>query len=387
MKQSEIKRLLEKFHSGDSLTASETEKLRDWYDSFEDKQEIDQELSAAQQDALKNRMWTSIRNITTAKVISFSRRREWWRYAIAAASIVILAGLAIWRFQINQTNVPGNKVFSSKIVADDILPGGNKATLTLANGNIIYLDQVDNGIVAGDQHTKVIKEESGKLAYKSSENTTGKPIEYNTITTPAGGQYQVILADGSKVWLNSMSSLKFPMHFEGKDRTVELTGEGYFEVAHNAEKTFYVKTGDVKVLALGTEFNVKSYGVDNTIQATLVSGSVRVTSQNQMKILKPFEQAVYQKTNGELQSLGPVDLDEVTAWKNGYFLFRNRKLVTILKDLEKWYDATIIYNAEITDSYSLRISRDVPVSKLLKFIELSGGVHFKIENQRIIVNK
>jgi ferric-dicitrate binding protein FerR (iron transport regulator) len=208
---------------------------------------------------------------------------------------------------------------------------------------------------------------------------------YNTISTPKGGQYQVTLSDGSKVWLNAASSLRFPATFSGKERKVELTGEGYFEVAHNKKMPFHVTVNDLDVEVLGTHFNINAYADESAIKTTLLEGSVKVVKGNETKIIEPGEQASVTTSEDEINVKQQVDLEQVVAWKNGIFQFERADIESVMRQISRWYDIDVDYHGRVSEHFGGTISRDVNISDVLKMLEMTGGVNFKIDGKKVIV--
>ena len=323
------------------------------------------------------------------------RALRWWT---AAAALILLAG-GIWYYRTGIT--APSAIASSPALNRDAAPGGNKAILTMADGSTILLDSAATGQLALQGHTKVLKLDSGLLAYNSIDpshpgnNTSStannsfdrSPLAYNTITTPRGGQYQVLLSDGTKVWLNAASSLKFPTAFTGKERTVELTGEAYFEVAANAHLPFIVQANEgMKVQVLGTHFNVNAYRDEPMAKATLLEGSIRISKGADTHLLTPGQQAVLNNNSSGIQVSSDADLDEAVAWKNGMFIFNSLPLEAIMRQMERWYDVQVSYEGNIKNvSFNGQISRYSNASQMLDMLATTGEVHFKIENKKIIV--
>lgn len=313
----------------------------------------------------------------TAKLLPFKKPvQQLWR--VAAAAVIILSLSVGGYFYFNKTS---EKQIAKVEVKNDVAPGGNKAILTLADGSQIILDNAKNGNVTQQGNTKVIKLDDGQLAYNTtSENGV---VLYNTISTPKGGQYQVILADGSKVLMNAESSLRFPTSFSGKERNVELKGEGYFEVAKNKSKPFHVKVNDLDVMVLGTHFNINAYANERAVKTTLLEGSVKVAAANVSTVLKAGQQAIL--ANGQLTKNNAEDLDEIIAWKEGVFYFNNADIQQIMKQVERWYDIEVEYAGAITkDKFSGKISRSANLSKVLSILSYSN-VHFKLEGKKLTV--
>ncbi len=273
----------------------------------------------------------------------------------------------------------------------DLMPGGNKAILMLANGSKIVLDNAKHGKIAEQQNVSISKTQSGQIVYSNNGNApatdqiASAAIVFNSIITPRGGQYEVVLPDGTKVWLNAASSLKYPTVFSGADRRVELTGEAYFEVAKNAGKPFFVKSATQTVEVLGTHFNVNSYYDEKAVRTTLLEGSVKVNSSAGKLLAKltPGEQAVNSAV--AINVIHDADVDEAVAWKNGKFMFHDADLQTIMRQLSRWYDVDVEYQGQVPVKHYLgRISRNVPVSQVFLILKTSG-LNFTINGRKIIV--
>lgn len=325
-----------------------------------------------------------------AKII----RMNFWKKAVAAAVIVML-GTGTFLLLNNKREKEIAKVNPYKPKPIDIAPGGNKAVLTLADGSQIILDSAANGNLASQGNTNVIKLDNGQLTYNGSGSPLGDGGEvlYNTISTPRGGQYQLVLADGTKVWLNAASSLRFPASFTGGERKVELKGEGYFEVAKNTSMPFKVNVaGKEEVEVLGTHFNINSYVDETIINTTLLEGKVKVISviNSELKtqnsqLLSPGQQAQLTATGQIFINKSPA-IDEVMAWKNGKFQFgESADIATIMRQIARWYDVEVEYKGTVTEHIGGTISRDVKVSKVLEMLEMTGSVKFQMSGRKVIV--
>jgi len=320
-------------------------------------------------------------------VVAFQRKKTFLmsavRVAAAATVILFISGAAYWviRNQ-NNTRSTASVVIPNKKV-DKILPGGNHAILTMADGSTIVLDSVRNGNIQSGSAT--ISKQGGMLVYDGSSPAKSQTaVVYNTLTTPAGGQYKLILADGSKVWLNASSSLHFPTAFTGKERNVELTGEAYFEIAKNKEKPFHVNVNGMQVEVLGTHFNVNAYADENSIKTSLLEGSVKIKRGSVSGLLKPGQQGVLENNNNDLK-IKKVNMDEVVAWKNGLFQFNGAGIKTIMLEISRWYNVEIVYSGNVPQrSFVGKISRDAALPDVLKILELSN-VKFNVTGRRIIV--
>jgi transmembrane sensor len=280
-----------------------------------------------------------------------------------------------------------------------IQPGGNKATLTLTNGKTIDLETAKNGLIDSTNGSDVLKIADGQLSYEgNSKEKTGEHI----LSTPAGGQYSVTLPDGSRVWLNSKSSLKYPIVFDEKERVVELEGEGYFEVAHltpssspdgegNRNVPFIVKLKNgSSVKVLGTHFNVMAYDDEGSVKTTLLEGKVIVRSQEsggtvRSQELEPGEQGI-REGSSEWRVVNSIDTNAVIAWKNGRFQFKDATIETIMRQVARWYDAEIIYEGKIDFHFNATtIYRSEPLEKLLEVLEETNRVHFRVEGKKVFV--
>ena len=384
----------------------EIEFIRQYYQYFDQEEKISLNLSAKEKELLGDKLFSNIKNrigVQTnekpipSKILSFNlltRRR------IAAAIIFFLiTGSAAYLFlrSPTQKNIVVNSG-DTKRFRNDVGPGGDKATLTLADGTKINLDSVHAGAISQQGSAKVSKFGNGLLAYHSpvieisSKNTA---VFFNTITTPRGGQYQVVLADGSKVWLNAASSLRYPTSFTGRQRFVELTGEAYFEVSHLNAKSekghlpFVVKIINAsgarsEVEVLGTHFNINAYNDESVIKTSLLEGSVKMTQVNNTILLVPGQQA-QANSNGDIKIISDVDMNEATAWKNGMFEFKKADIKTIMRQIARWYDVEIQYQKNVDEKFYAEISRNTNVSNVFKMLEETGGVHFEIDGKKVTV--
>lgn len=317
------------------------------------------------------------------KIIDRKKRNKvvsLYRWGAVAAAVLVIAGL--WTFIGERTPDRLASRQPHLQVIKDIAPGGNKAMLTLADGTQIILDSAGTGALTKEGNVTVIKMDDGQLAYQSqSSNLKPQTAVYNTISTPKGGQYQLILADGTKVWLNAESSLRFPVAFQGKERKVELTGEGYFEVTRNENAPFYVNVGTMSVRVLGTHFNVSAYTDESSIKTTLAEGSVIVNNGQTEVKLNPGQQAKFDKKDDMFRKIDNVDVSAITAWKNNEFLFNETELHEAMKQLGRWYDFEVVYESQIPPTYLYgTISRDKKLTDVLKIMEASG-LKFRIEKE------
>lgn len=313
---------------------------------------------------------------------------------VVAAVILVLVSAAAY-YYLNDESRSVAPAVASENKNENIIPGGNKATLTLADGSVIDLNEADNGDVAFQGNAKVIKMD-GQLNYATGGEQDNR-VAYNTVTTPRGGQYVVVLADGSKVWLNAASSLKFPTTFKNTPRQVELTGEGYFEIAKNIlpggkKQPFYVRvhsatgnSGTIEVL--GTHFNIMAYDEEAAINTTLLEGSVKVNMPDRTVFLTPGQQAQLTKADNTTAVLTDVDMEAVVAWKNGEFRFDNMDVKAIMRQIGRWYDVDIVYRTALPETgLSGKIERKKDIAQLLEILEATHKVKFNIEGRNIIVS-
>jgi transmembrane sensor len=308
-----------------------------------------------------------------------------WLPWVAAAAVLI--GVFIGSYFMFIKSKPANTmavVEKKQAATGDRTPGGNKAFLQLADGSVIELDDTGTGMLAQQGNTKIVKLNNGRLKYNSASQKNAQVL-YNTISTPRGGQYHIILPDGSLVWLNAASSLRFPTSFTGEARNVQLTGEAYFEVAHNKNMPFHVEVNDMKVEVLGTHFNIMSYDNENMISTTLLEGSVKVSSKanSQWSMLKPGQQAAIH--NSQLTIHDDIDMESVVAWKNGMFQFNSADIQTIMRQIERWYDVEVQYKGPIPQGhYSGIVPRSNNLLKVLRIFEESD-LKFSIEGKKLNV--
>lgn len=304
------------------------------------------------------------------------RQRVWWP-AAAVITILLMAGGAKLLFHQSSPSIP---VAAFK---NDVPPGGNHAVLTLADGKQITLDSAGNGTLGQQGATTIFKLNNGQLAYQEN-GTTPQQVSYNKITTPRGGQFQIVLPDGTKVWMNAASSLRFPTAFTGNDRQVELSGEAYFEVTKDPTKPFIVNVNRMKVAVLGTQFNVMSYPDEKNIQTTLIDGAVNVSADGHSRQLQPGEQTQL-SADGNIQLIKDADIESTLAWKNGYFQFNKADLQSVMRQLARWYDIEIVYKDQVPDFMFVgQLDRNANLSVILKILEKSQ-VHFSVEGRKITV--
>ncbi|MBC8985160.1 FecR family protein [Pedobacter sp. N36a] len=312
-----------------------------------------------------------------AKVITF-RPVRW-----VAAAVAVLA-IGIGGYYLGSMPKPhGNVISSVGEKGENILPGRNKAVLTLSDGSKISLDDMANGEIAKESGVKITKTADGRILYSVREGLSHVKPAFNTISTPNGGQYQIALPDGTMVWLNAASSLKYPSSFTGKDRFVTLTGEAYFEVAKDKKKPFRVKTLQQEVEVLGTHFNINAYGDEEVVKTTLIEGSVKVKlPSDKSAVLKPGEQS---SVLNDIK-INQVDANSAIDWKQGLFWFNDESIYSIMRQFSRWYNIEVEYRGNVSNiRFGGQVSRMKNLSQVLRIMELTKSIQFKVEGNKIIV--
>ena len=348
---------------------------KNFSDEFGGSKEISAEASSKLLKAIHDKIMSESK-VAKRRVIPLRR--------IAVAASVIGLLLLSGFFFLNKAgkNKIANTGVNNQRFKNDVSPGGDKAILTLGDGSTIVLDEAQNGTLAQQGNSKIIKL-GGKLSYDLI-NKNPKEVVYNTISTPNGGQYQLELPDGSLVWLNATSSIHFPTAFIGKERRIEITGEAYFEIAKNRDMPFIVSVNNAEIQVLGTHFNINSYNDEDDIRTTLLEGSVKFVTGASTSILIPGQQSQLAK-NGNVKIANDVNVDEVVAWKNGLFAFENASIETVMRQLSRWYDVEIEYKGKTDDLFIAEMRRNIKLSDALKALELTGKVKFEINGKRIVV--
>jgi len=388
MNNPEVEKLLEKYRDG-RCTAQEKALVESWHLAALSEKQSD--LKHEDIIEAKNQIWQAIEERTEIKP---ALKRVAWLKVAAAAVVLFFIGFIV--------NNQFKKQFASQILGSNkteaIKPGSNKATLTLADGSKISLTDANNGVIAKQAGINITKTKNGELVYSIvSTNSAKKENLFNTIETPRGGQYQINLPDGTKVWLNAQSSLRYPAAFNSEERRVELTGEAYFEVAKLNDKKgkrvpFKVNSEvsegrQQQVEVLGTHFNINAYKDEPNNKTTLLEGKVRIVnlSSSTSNILKPGQQSVIAASTPAVL-VRNVDAEDAVTWKDGFFSFNDENLQTIMNKISRWYDVEISYRgAKMDKLFGGRISRFNSVNEVLETLQTTGDVHFKIEGRRILV--
>ena len=373
----DLQKMIEKYVDG-TATAEEIAFVEAYYAYQENNPEP--ELSAQDQEMLRKETFENITRQLNGAPLSQKHVIPFLRVASIAAAILIVATTA-YIFLKNDSQKPkANNMVANKPI--DIAPGSNNAILTLADGSTIKLDDKADGNLKELPGLIITKTHKGELIYtvNSSPENAAK-LSYNTVTTPKGGQYQVLLPDGTHVWLNAASALTYPQAFAGKTRVVKLQGEGYFEVAKNKTMPFHVITGSQDVEVTGTHFNVNGYMDDQSINTTLLEGAVTVHNQGRSQKITPGQQAIV-LSNPVSIKIDEVDTEQVVAWKNGLFEFNNASLKQVMNQLERWYDIKVDYSSLPAKRYNGMVPRSANLSKVLKMLEVTGDIKFRIESNR-----
>ncbi len=380
--------LIEKYQSG-SISSEEMQELNHWYHSFNDsKAEITLTTELAEEEFsafIKNKILASIAQEDSRPF--WVRHRRWVIPAAAAVFAVILGTYFLTQTSASKAAPPETETAVTP-APQDLAPGGDKALLTLEDGSVIVLDSASKGIISLQDNIKVVKLANGEVVYEINgrQLSAAQEIAYNTISTPRGGQYQVTLSDGSKVWLNAASSIRFPVVFTGDERTVEITGEAYLEVAKNSAMPFRAKAGDSEIEVLGTHFNVNAYDNETAIRTTLLEGRVKVHAPDKtVKTLSPGQQSAIHRS-GKVQVINNADTEEALAWINGRFQYNSTDIGAILRQIERWYDVDVEYRGKVNMRFTGQLNRSLFASKVLEKLALTDEVSFKIDGRKIIVS-
>ena len=382
-------KLLQKYLDG-QCNRAEMEELYAWLQSsgsnrslltamqreFEKTMSEHHDIPSEVSDRIETRL---LQDISQEKVVRLPQRM---RLRWIAAAVVLLAGSGIYYYMSTVSSRKTLTADNSALAADtgDIAPGTNKAILTLANGDVVTLDSAGNQVI--NQGQAIVHQQNGQLHYAAQGSSD--VVTYNTLTVPRGGQFNIVLSDGSHVWLNAASSMRYPTSFKGDRREVEIQGQGYFEVAPDASKPFFVKANNTEVQVLGTQFDIMAYADEKSINTTLIEGLVNVKYGNIQQRLRPGQQAVVDPVTGNMVVM-PADVDQVTAWKTGFFEFDNASLADILRQLSRWYDIEVSYKQTGNERlFGGRISRSLPLSDILHMLEANGPA-FSLSGRKLTV--
>ncbi|MCF6405518.1 FecR domain-containing protein [Chitinophaga filiformis] len=378
----QISRLADKWLKG-TISQEEKALFEAWYNSVPEGTVEWHDETAHSSRELREQLLQQIRDRMEEKRPLTLYKRIPVRYLGAAAAVIVLMiATGIYWYTVRKDQP--SSIANNKEAAARLKPGGNKATLTLANGAVITLEDEQNGALGQQNNTKIIKLNNGQLVYNSEQGKAGStPAVLNTLSVPRGGKYNITLADGTVVWLNAASSMTFPAAFTGRERQVTLNGEAYFEVAADASRPFIVKVGDMHIRVLGTHFNVMAYNDEQSVNTTLLQGAVKVQSAGGEALLKPGQQAKMDHT-GNLKVVR-ADIDAAIAWKNGLFSFNNASIEEVMREVARWFDAEIVYPDGIPqDRFQGEIDRNSDITAVLKILEASG-VKFTVQGHKIMV--
>jgi hypothetical protein len=378
--------LLDQFRQ-QGLTSPEADELQNLLQAEWEAVPVDKEVPSIDWEAMFTRIIETDHE-EAAPVIPMARPSitRW----VSAAVVIALLGIGSYVFLINKG---GNKKEQPSVAIHDVpAPASTRAVITLADCRKVYLDSACNGTIAKQDNVTVIKNKNGAISYQPTSASGGQQLTaYNTLYNPRGSKLiSLTLSDGTRVWLNSESSLKYPTAFNNKTREVEITGEAYFEVKHDASHPFKVHLPNGGIVEdLGTAFNINAYPDEDAIKTTLIEGSV-IISESQMSLmssrikLKPGEQAVLFPQGGS-QKNDNVDLEAITAWKNGLFQFNDAPINVIMRQVARWYDVDVIYQGVINKTFRGEIPRTVNASELFQILESTGWVHFQIDGRKVVV--
>ncbi len=377
----ELKELHERCTTG-KCTPEEQKLFEEYTDGF-DLSDIPWMFSFGDREAIEKQIKEKLHKKLYKTKVS---RMKWFYWS--AAAIVLIAGGILYASKY----LPVKKDQLHTLTASEgiIKHGTDKAILILSDGRQIALDNSRQGVLSTDNNVIVSKDNAAKVVYKKDRSKAFDSAQaFNIMATPRGGKYMVILSDGTKVWLNAATSLKYPVNFNGNDRTVELSGEAYFEVAHNKEKPFRVLSKGQVVQVLGTHFNINAYPDEGVIKTTLLEGSVKLfsrdlpSSEKNTLIIQPDEQATFKS---DRFSKSKVEADDFIAWKNGFLLFKNADIKLIMRQISRWYDVEVIYSGPVTnDTYSGEISRNVDLNEVVKALKMND-INLKISKRTLIVS-
>ena len=349
------------------------------------RKQLDDSSAIAPHNTENDERYDRIFNNLKQQILPARPGRTLWIKISAAASVVLLLGAGSYYFFRGSMS---NPVIAERKIHNDVKPGGNKAYLILSDGQSIALTGQPSGLIGKDAGNSILKTADGQIKYvnrHSNHSNNGGIL--NTLRTPVGGYYKVVLADGTKVWLNAASELRYPANFRNlKQRKIELTGEAYFEVAKDSAHPFIVQTDDQQIKVLGTHFNIDAYHDDGGSKTTLLEGSIRATGKNDQATIKPGQQVVSSST-GKL-NIDQVDTELAVAWKNGQFMFESEPVRPLMKTVARWYDVEVIYGVDVPDvRFNGAISKFENISAVLKILESTGKIHFEVNGRKVYVTK
>lgn len=388
-----VNQLLELFFLGE-ISPEEKILLAKWIEQPENEEELSRLLfekwemfetnnaiPARQSDEMLSKILEKAKEIEKAKPVKpgLLKRIEWKKFAVAA-SILFLIIASVWYWKSSSVNNKDALDLASK---DINAPTSTKAMITLADGSKVYLDSISNGTLLMDDGVTVIKHADGKISYQTTNGEELKVLKYNTLTNPKGSRpIDLILSDGSHVWLNSASSLTYPVRFIGNERKISITGEAYIEVAHNSKMPFYVTKAGMTVEVIGTKFNINAYDDEDDIKVTLLQGSIKVSDGISNKIIKPGQQAL---VASGIKVLSNINMDAVMAWQKEQFVFSGLDAKTLMRQVARWYDVEVVFERDISGvKLGGSVSRDISLSTLIAALK-KYNIHCKLSGGKIIV--
>jgi len=384
MDENRLKYLLERYHH-QLCSDEELAVLNNWFHTFNTgSKNMESWLQAAGgEEQLSNALYEDFKK-------KLNRKQKYTALyqvlKVAASVIITLAiGLLLYRSNKPKTN-PVQRIAVQKVNQTSINPSGKKATLTLANGNKIVLDDTQAGLLGTQENTKINKTAYGEIAYSASKD---RPVDgkllFNTLTTPRGVKYDLTLADGTKVTLDAASSITYPVAFAGKERRVEITGQAYFQVVHRESQPFKVSVKGQVIEDIGTVFNVSAYEDDPSVKITLAEGKVFVNNPHRQVSMSPGQQAEIKNGQSDI-SLKTVDVNEIVSWKNGWLIFHHESISNVMKQAARWYDIDVQYEGNLkSKKFGGVISRYKDISELLENLKITGGINYKIEGRRVVL--
>lgn len=395
MEKETFLKILDKYNRGEA-SDEEVQFLYAYYQLFELKEDIFNRIDTDAKRKLGNSIKIDIdkkleelEHASSSPSVTKIHRTINYKLRIAAVLAVVIGIGAFWLVSTRQQDITGHKQTNQLPASTPITPGKDDAVLVLADGTSIVLNDIQQGLVSQQQGVQIEKTADGELRYLA---VTGSEAVENTISTPKGGQYRLVLADGTKVWLNAASSLRFPTSFSADERIVNLNGEAYFEVM-KGEKPFKVISENQVVEVLGTHFNINTYKEETTFKTTLVEGSVRITKltdnarelAHTSKVLRPGQQAILSAL-GDKIIVEAVDIEEFIAWKDGYFKFEKADIQTIMRQVARWYNVEVEYRGAVSnDLFVGEINRSEDIEEVLRVLRL-GKINAFIEGRKVIIS-